>query len=232
LPYKKKQGIFFFGLILFLFLKGNFKCLRIILIFHLKIKMSDAIFLSFPDSKQDRELADWCFWIDPTTCQATDDYQRGIGIMFNGTYSVSLKNVAVLCYATHPNSTKSKQDELYCQLHWVGMNVPLNNKQALARALQETVKTAVKMGIKYSNELALQLPAFLENPVWYATLLAAPEQERKKKQDAAKKRRPETYEQLQEQADRLYSAFQKTIQAMEALKRELPELPEITYNFE
>jgi hypothetical protein len=192
--------------------------------------MTDAIFLSFHEN-DNRELADWCFWIDPKTCQATDDYKNGVGIMFHGESQVDLKGLAVLCYATQKNCTKSEQEEMYRKLHWVGKNVPLNNKPEIAKQLHLLVQSAVQRRIKESDQLALQLPSFLDNPVWYKTLLAAPYQQKKKNYEAALQRRPETYKELQEQGDRLYGALQKTVQAMKALKQEIPELPEVPEYF-
>jgi hypothetical protein len=190
--------------------------------------MSDAIFLKFPDDEKDSHPGNWCFWLDPKSFQPTDDYKNGTGIMFDGYTMVNSYGIIVLCYATLPNSTKAKQDELYRVLQG-NRYVPLKNQQAIGNVIREKLST---LRAPQYNELKMRMPTFMKNATWYETLLAAPELHRKKRREEAKQRIPQTYQELQDQAHKLYEALQKTTQVMKTIKQKCPELnlPNVPYD--
>lgn len=183
--------------------------------------MSNAIFLQFPSDEKDYDPGNWCFWVDPISFQPTEDYKTGVGIMFDGFSKVDVHSILALCYATYPNCTKENLDEL-SHLLCGTFYVSLRNEQEIRRRLLQALGSLNQ--VKYVRDIKLQMPTFLQNVTWYNTLLAAPELHRQRERENTRKRIPQTYRELQNQADILYEALQKTMQAMTVLKSENPEL--------
>ena len=140
--------------------------------------MSDAIFLKFPCDEKDYHPGNWCFWVDPISFQPTENYKIGIGIMFYGFSKVNVTDILALCYATHPNFTKQKKDELIHLLMGITCYASLRNEQEIRKNLLQALGS-LNHG-EYVRDIKLQLPTFLQNVTWYNTLLAAPELHRQR----------------------------------------------------
>lgn len=178
------------------------------------------------------ERLNWYTWVDPKTCLGADDEKGAVYVGFKGPNRVNAADLAVLCYKMHSDSNNKRAGDMaymtngcYCDY------VNVKDKEAIISAVGKAIG---RLSAYYSDEVKLirqQLPWLLINPDWHTALLAAPARYIRYCQESELRRRPETYDKLREQADKLYAELQKTVSAMNKLKEELPELPAVpSYN--
>lgn len=188
---------------------------------------NNTIFLTFPSKTTSLGRNSWCTWIDPKTYQSTDDFENAVGVGLVGSRTINVADLMVLCYLSHPSSTKQQVKDLaYLTGGYYQNQARLDDYDRIVLKLNQAVARLKKDKHECAGLVEQQLPVFLEkSALWYGTLIEAPEREIRKAQDQERKRRPETYAKLQEQADNLYRAQRKTLHAMQMMKIEMPELP-------
>ena len=172
----------------------------------------------------------WTAWVDPKTCLGTDDSKGAVGIGFKGPDRVNAADLAILCYKMHADANAERAGHMQymtCSCGCYCDYVDVNDKEAIVSSLRRVIGILSKDFSKDVPLIKQQLPWFLINPDWHDTLLAAPARYLKRCQADDLRRRPQAYEKLQKQADRLHAELCKTVKAMSELKAQLPELPPV-----